>query len=128
LLTAWIALDEVDEANGCMSMVPESQAWGRQIDFLHTLDNYEAMPNAFEDKTVDVVRCPVKKGEVHFHHGLTWHGSHANTSGRPRRAIAFHYMNEATKYVEEGGHICKQLVDVADGEKLQGRNFPLVYS
>ena len=33
---------------------------------------------------------PVRRGEVHFHHSLTWHGSADNTSGRERRAHAIH--------------------------------------
>jgi hypothetical protein len=32
------------------------------------------------------VPWPVKRGEVSFHHSLTWHGSPTNTSPRPRRA------------------------------------------
>ena len=72
------------------------------------------------------MRCPVKKGEVHYHHALTWHGSHANTSGRPRRAIALHYMTGDTRYVASGEHPMKPFVEVGDGEVLQGETFPLV--
>ncbi|HVU15047.1 MAG TPA: phytanoyl-CoA dioxygenase family protein, partial [Phototrophicaceae bacterium] len=92
-ITAWVALDDVAEDNGCMSMVPGSYLWGNNIDFLHTLKSYDAMPGEFDGHELKVVSCPVNKGEVHFHHALTWHGSHANTSGRPRRAIALHYMS-----------------------------------
>jgi phytanoyl-CoA hydroxylase len=76
---------------------------------------------------VTVKTCPVKKGEVHFHHSLTWHGSHANTSGRPRRAIALHFMTDETRYVAAGQHCMKPFVEVADGEKLRGKHFPLVW-
>lgn len=127
-VTAWVALDDVDENNGCMSMVPGSHLWGNNIDFLHSLENYDAMPAEFNGHPVRVIRCPVKKGEVHFHHALTWHGSHANRSGRPRRAIALHYMTGETRYVASGEHVMKQFVTVADGEILQGEHFPLVYS
>ncbi|HXV99352.1 MAG TPA: phytanoyl-CoA dioxygenase family protein, partial [Anaerolineae bacterium] len=126
-VTAWVALDDADESNGCMSMVPGSHLWGNNIDFLHTLENYEAMPDSYQGHTINVVRCPVKKGEVHFHHALTWHGSHANTSGRPRRAIALHYMTQDTRYVASGKHVMKQFVEVADGALMHGEHFPLVY-
>ncbi|MEM7029647.1 MAG: phytanoyl-CoA dioxygenase family protein [Chloroflexota bacterium] len=126
-VTAWVALDDVDEGNGCMSMIPGSHLWGNNIDFLHDLEDYEAMPNTFDGHNLEVVRCPVKKGEVHFHHALVWHGSHANTSGRPRRAIALHYMTEETRYVASGQHIMKPYVDVEDGGLLQGDYFPLAY-
>ncbi len=127
-VTAWVALDDVDESNGCMSMVPGSHLWGNNIDFLHTLENYDNMPDSFEGHEIKVVRCLVKKGEVHYHHALVWHGSHANTSGRPRRAIALHYMTQETHYVASGQHVMKSYVEVADGELLKGKYFPLAYS
>ena len=126
-VTAWVALDDVDEANGCMSMVPGSHLWGNNIDFLHTLENYDAMPDQFEGKPIGIMRCPVKKGEVHFHHALTWHGSHANQSGRPRRAIALHYMAGNTRYVASGDHVMKPFVTVNDGENIDGDVFLKVY-
>jgi ectoine hydroxylase-related dioxygenase (phytanoyl-CoA dioxygenase family) len=70
----------------------------------------------------------VQKGEVHYHHALTWHGSHANTSGRPRRAIALHFMTGDTCFVASGEHVMKQFVEVADGELMQGAHFPVIYS
>lgn len=127
-VTAWVALDDADEDNGCMSMVPGSHTWGNQIDFLHTLKAYSDMPDHAVGRDIRVVSCPVRKGEVHYHHSLTWHGSHANTSGRPRRAVALHYMTGDTHYVASGKHVMQQYVEVADGELMQGRAFPLVYS
>ena len=126
-VTAWVALDDADEANGCMSMVPGSYHWGNQIDFLHTLPDFGSMPDQYEGHTVKVQLCPVGKGEVHFHHALTWHGSGPNTSGRPRRAIALHYMTQDTVYVASGNHIMKPYVEVTDGQKLQGAHFPQVW-
>jgi ectoine hydroxylase-related dioxygenase (phytanoyl-CoA dioxygenase family) len=86
------------------------------------------MPTEYQGHKIEIVRCPVKKGEVHYHHALTWHGSHANTSGRPRRAIALHYMTQDTRYVASGEHVMKQFVEVTDGEIMQGKHFPVVYS
>ena len=126
-VTAWIALDEVDEENGCMSMVPGSHHWGNQIGFLHTIKEYDDMPAGFQDRPIERRYCPVRRGEVHFHHAMTWHGSHANTSSRPRRAIALHYMTEQTRYVASGSHPMQPFVKVADGDKLEGDSFPLVW-
>src|ERR1043166_3664943 len=120
-VTAWIALDDVDADNGCMSMVPGSQAWGDQIQVLHGLKDFDSMPAEHAGHRLEVVRCRVRKGGVHFHHGLTWHGSPANTSGRPRRAIALHYMTEATRYDASGTHLMKPFVEVADGAMMQGK-------
>lgn len=126
-ITAWIALDDVDENNGCMSMVPGSHLWGNQIDFIHTIKSFDAMPESFDNNPLEVVLCPVSKGHVHFHHSLTWHGSHANTSGLPRRAIAVHFMTERTVYDASGSHIMKPYISVTDGAKLSGESFPLVW-
>ncbi|MCS7062039.1 MAG: phytanoyl-CoA dioxygenase family protein [Anaerolineae bacterium] len=126
-ITAWVALDDVDESNGCMSMVPGSHLWGKEIDFLHTLKDFNDMPSEYKGHQIEVRLCPVPKGYVHYHHPLTWHGSHANRSGRPRRAIAFHFMTQDTIYVESGNHIMKPYVTVEDGEMLQGDAFPRVW-
>ena len=72
-------------------------------------------------------RVRFRQGEVHYHHALTWHGSHANTSERPRRAIAIHYMTEETRYVASGNHTMKPFVEVGDGELMRGEHFPLVW-
>jgi len=128
-VTAWVALDDVDVDNGCMSMVPGSHLWGDHMKYLATWRDFvKDVPAEFQGHKVEVKKCPVKKGEVHFHHSLTWHGSHANTSGRPRRAIALHFMTGETRYVESGEHCMKPYVTVDDGEILQGEHFPLVWS
>jgi ectoine hydroxylase-related dioxygenase (phytanoyl-CoA dioxygenase family) len=126
-VTAWVALDDVDVSNGCMSMVPGSHLWGDQMAFLRTAEGGFELPKEYEGKPVEVVSRPVAKGEVHYHHSLTWHGSHNNTSGRPRRAIAIHLMGGDTEFVASGNHPMKKFVSVADGEKLEGDAFPVVY-
>jgi ectoine hydroxylase-related dioxygenase (phytanoyl-CoA dioxygenase family) len=128
-VTAWIALDDADEENGCMSMVPGSHRWGNNIEFLHTLgQDFSAMPREFEGRKLEVRLCPVKAGHVHYHHGLTWHGSDRNRSNRKRRAIALHLMSEKTRFVASGMHIMKRSVEVGDGEKIAGAAFPLLWS
>lgn len=128
-VTAWLALDDVDEGNGCMSMVPHSHDWGNAIDFLHTLKEFDDMKQVkdFNGHPVNIVTCPVKKGHIHYHHSLTWHGSHANTSERPRRAIALHFMTQNTRNEASGQHVMKQFVHVAPGEVVSGDAFPVVW-
>jgi ectoine hydroxylase-related dioxygenase (phytanoyl-CoA dioxygenase family) len=126
-VSAWVALDDADESNGCMSMVPGSHLWGNQIEFIHTLKTFEDMPREFSGRKIDVRACPVRKGEVHYHHALTWHGSAANTSARPRRAIALHFMTEETRFNAQGEHVMKQFAEVAHGETMCGTHFPVVW-
>ncbi len=129
-LTAWVALDDADEENGCMSMVPGSQRFGNQIDWLHTLKKFDEMPNEFEDNAIEVKTCPVERGHVHFHHPLTWHGSPANTSGRPRRAVALHFMTERAVFdaAKRGLHPMGKFIESEEGETVRGAHFPMIWS
>ncbi|NKB66677.1 MAG: phytanoyl-CoA dioxygenase family protein [Candidatus Latescibacteria bacterium] len=135
-VSAWIPFDDADEENGCMWMVPGSHTWGNQIDFLrtqHHLDQREHFDHIKGFDTPDgrpVEPCPwpVKKGEVSFHHSLTWHGSPFNHSIRPRRAIAIHYMTGEARFEAGGQHIMKQFVNLEDGAPMAqaGAHFPPV--
>lgn len=126
-VTAWVALDDVDAENGCMSMVPGSHLWGDAIAEISKIKDFEVLPKEYQGHGIRVQLCPVPKGHVHYHHGLTWHGSSANPSTRPRRAIALHYMTEQTRYYAAGNHTMKKFVEVADGEMMRGDAFPLVW-
>lgn len=130
-VTAWIALDDVDEENGCMWMVPGTQRWGDHIEFLHSLKptGFRSMPAQYQGREVQVKACPVRKGCVHYHHALTWHGSDANVSDRERRAIALHFMDEQTTYVPTGQRHPMDVfvVGLEKGDKLTGDHFPLVW-
>jgi ectoine hydroxylase-related dioxygenase (phytanoyl-CoA dioxygenase family) len=126
-LTAWIALDDADEENGCMSMVPGSQEWGNQSAFLNTIRDFRATPSEFKGHEVQIVPCPVEKGAVHYHHPLTWHGSPQNRSGRPRRAIALHFMTERAVFDPKGLHPMGQFITMEGGQKVEGEHFPLVW-
>lgn len=127
-VTAWVALDDVDDENGCMRMVPGSHEWGVHIRWLEALENFDAMPARFGDSPIEVKHCPVRRGQVHYHHGLTWHGSGANHSGRPRRAIALHYMTGDTRYAwGEPKHVKTELIRVEAGAPITGDDFPKVW-
>ena len=82
-VSAWIPFDDADEENGCMWMVPGSHKWGDQMEFLrtqHHLDQLEHFdqiegftpPDGSSGAGIKAVPWPVKKGEVSFHHSLTW--------------------------------------------------------
>ena len=139
-VSAWVALDDALEENGCMWMVPGSHKWGNQIEFLktqHALDQVEDFgniegftpPEHAEVQTVEPRPWPVKAGEVSFHHSLTWHGSPLNHSDRPRRAIAVHYMTGESRYVASGRHVMQEFVHIEDNELMSnaGDHFPFVY-
>ena len=138
-VSVWIALDDADEENGCMWMVPGSHNWGIQSEFLRAqghlnerddLKNIKGFtpPSGAKIKSVTPCSRPVKKGAVSFHHSLTWHSSPPNHSDRHRRAIAIHYMTGEARFVGEGGHVMKQFVNLEDGAPMSeaGDSFPHV--
>jgi ectoine hydroxylase-related dioxygenase (phytanoyl-CoA dioxygenase family) len=139
-VSAWIPLDDVDEENGCMWMVPGSYQWGDQIAFIREhltgkeFDNFQNITAPFvPPEGAQVAEAvprpwPMKRGELSFHHSLNWHGSPANQSNRDRRAIAIHYMTGETRYDASGDHLMKEFVEVADGDLMSGAgaHFPVV--
>ena len=92
-IAAWLALDDCDEENGCMMVVPGSQN-------LPTLCITKADTKAsFTDVTVPIPEgmemrpAIMKAGDVLFFNGSLIHGSLPNESeDRFRRALIGHYM------------------------------------
>ena len=139
-VSAWIPFDDAELDNGCMWMVPGSHRWDNQIEYLRTQDQLKDLedfktvggdfeiPAGSEVKSIEPRACPVKRGEVHFHHSLTWHGSPKNTSPRHRRALAIHYMSSDSVYVVAGGHLMAKFITLEDGAPMlgAGEHFPIV--
>ncbi len=132
LVSAWVALEDATMENGCMRMVPRSHLWGphkggtigTDADGFAPLPDLSLIPAG---ETIEVTPCEVKKGEVMFHHCLTWHGSPPNPSERGRPGIAVHFMPGWTRYEPSGAHLVEHRVEVKPGEILQGRFFPTVW-
>ncbi len=101
-MAAWMALDDCDEANGCMQMVAGSQNW----DVLCTVP--ADTTQSFTDVTVPVppgvkpTPAIMKAGDVLFFNGQMVHGSYQNsTTDRFRRALIGHYIvGEAAKVAQ----------------------------
>jgi phytanoyl-CoA hydroxylase len=96
VITAWIALDDVDEENGCLRYINGSHRGGIVP---HIPVPGEPHNKAPAEKDIDLTRqasACVKKGGVVFHHGTTLHTSHRNRSKRWRRAYATHWVSADT--------------------------------
>lgn len=131
-IAAWMALDDCDEENGCLQMVPGSHDWP-------VLCTTEAdSTQSFTEVTVELPEGtsaqPVimKAGDVVFFNGQVVHGSFPNSStDRFRRALIGHYIvgeaEQVYKYyhpvlrmdgtqidleVSEDGDMCGRWVDV----------------
>ena len=99
-LTVWIALDDATLDNGCLyyadgshrgevlhHIAPAEEPFNLQIPSEHT-SAYRMQP------------APVSSGGVSFHHGNTWHQSSSNTSSKPRRAVAMHFLRNDASLVK----------------------------
>ena len=92
VITAWIALDDVDEDNGCLRYISGSQKEGIVPHQVVPGRPYDVTP---EPECIDLKRealAPVRKGGVVFHHCETLHTSHRNTSDRWRRGYATQWV------------------------------------
>lgn len=93
-IAAWLAIDDCDEANGCMQVVPGSH----RLPLLCHIPADTTL--SFTDQTIPVpegyspVNAIMKSGDVLFFHGSLIHGSGPNTSAdRFRRALIAHYIS-----------------------------------
>jgi phytanoyl-CoA hydroxylase len=90
VLTMWMALDPVDEENGCLRYVPGSHLRGirphgrtKTLGFSQGISDYGEADRAIETS------IPLQPGDVTIHHGNTIHRADANLSTtRHRRSFA----------------------------------------
>ena len=121
-VTAWLALDDVDESNGCMRMVSGSHQWGAATDYLRALTQYLPLEESYKGNRIEVESCIVPKGHVHFHHNLAWHGSGPNFSEKPRRALAFHIVKGKFFHEPKYGYT----LDLRLHEEITCDHFPVI--
>ena len=101
-VSAWIALSESNEANGCMRFVPGSHRRGPIVhDDTFELDNMltrgqELAVEVGEEEAVPVCLAP---GEMSLHHGRMFHSSGPNTSNRWRAGLALRYITPSTRQI-----------------------------
>jgi hypothetical protein len=87
-VTGWIPLQDVDAANGCMHFIDRGHLDGVLPHHL-----VEGMASDLLTCEVDerrTVVCPIRRGDVTFHHSKTPHMTTANTSERWRKAVTNH--------------------------------------
>jgi ectoine hydroxylase-related dioxygenase (phytanoyl-CoA dioxygenase family) len=116
-ITAWTALDDVDEPNSCMQYVPGSHTWGRYPgnDFTDP-DEVAKIATDHADECV-AVSAPVPAGSVIFHHSLTFHGATANVTDKARRAMIIHYMADGMRFNGKG-HLVPCLHSLQPGDAM----------
>ena len=127
-LSCWIGLDDSTRENGCLHYVPGSHRWkllpragsanqmNAIVDSLTPAQRAEFHPVAIE----------LKAGECSFHHPLMVHGSHANLTARPRRAVVINAFRDGVVSASDAP-LLEGVPPIATGQKIQGRFFPLLF-
>lgn len=132
--SAWVAIDPVSTANGCMRFIPSSHK--RQELYRHHVThrdnlvlNLELDQDQFDE--ADAVNVELEPGQVSLHDVRLIHGSLANTSGQRRGALILRYMPATSHYDRElvrqrGGNspfnIAEQPLWLMRGVDRSGRN------
>jgi len=113
LVAASVHLDDTDEENGCLHVIPGS----------HRLGPLEATGDAhIVDYPLESgVPCPAGVGDVLFFNYLTIHGSGTNRSTRTRRNVLFQYRDPADVPVPNGDGV-EDHVDWGMGLMVAGSN------
>ena len=94
--TAWLAIDDVDEDNGCMRFIPGSHRVGLLAHATSSragnlLSINQEVPADLVDET-RAVSVPLRAGQASLHHGLLLHASFENHSSRRRCGLALRYV------------------------------------
>lgn len=97
-LTMWLAIDDVDEENGCVRYIPGSHKKGMRphgktgvLGFSQGIIDYNADDSASE------VPMIVKPGDLIVHHSLTIHRADGNPSNRTRKGLGFIFYSSRAR-------------------------------
>ena len=108
LVSIWIALDDVDEENGCMYVIPGSHVSG-EVEHSRSKTGNGNISKILLSTQIDesnAVPIPLSAGHAMVHHCLTLHATRPNFSSRDRRAMVINYMPVGTRNGE--GELLKE--------------------
>lgn len=127
-LTCWIGLDDSTRENGCVHYVPGSHRW-ELLPITGLAGDMDAIRQVLTPEQWEQFQNPVavelKRGECTFHHGLTIHGSFANHSDRPRRAVVVNMVRDGVRS-DSDEPLLEGVPPIPKGQTMGGQFFPLL--
>jgi len=101
VVTLWLAVDESNQENGCMRVIPRTQTMAlqtmrRRTDVVNVLESEVDPALVDEERAVDLLLHP---GDVSIHHPNIIHGSNANRSSKRRCGLTIRYIPTSTRIV-----------------------------
>lgn len=106
-VNVWLAVDEVDDDNGCLRVLPRVAAEHAEARAHTAADPSDAnlvdqqLALADEERAA-LVSLPLRGGCMTVFDGNLVHGSEANVSSRRRCGLAMRYTSASTKLLNEG--------------------------
>jgi ectoine hydroxylase-related dioxygenase (phytanoyl-CoA dioxygenase family) len=102
IVTLWLALDDVDRANGCMQVIPQSHLSANFAEYR----GVDPDTNTFASEIIDLdtttaVAFELSRGQCSLHDARMAHGADANTSSRRRLGYTMRYISAETTLVPE---------------------------
>ena len=113
IVTVWLAIDDVDEQNGAMQVIPSSHLHGR-IPFEPATDEENSIVDLSVQHPENYGESPItlamKAGQISLHSELLLHGSAVNTSSRRRCGLTIRYLPSEVRGGDDQPHpaiICR---------------------
>ena len=106
VVTAWLAIDEVDRGNACMQVIPRSHAGHPALEKLPTdgSDLLKVRVEVDAAMAAAAVAVELHPGEFSLHDSFIIHGSEANRSDRRRAGYTMRYARADTVRVDLARH------------------------
>ena len=102
--TVWLAIDDTDQANGCMQVIPCTHDGYPELDKVSTgADDLLGLTVEVTNEMEEAAVClEMAAGSLSVHNSFVLHGSDSNTSGSRRAAYTMRYANAKTVRVNTG--------------------------
>ena len=127
-VSCWIGLDDSTRENGCLHYVPGSHRWPLlpRASFANEMEAVLDYLTPSQRAEFTPVPIELKAGECSFHHPLMVHGSYANQTARPRRAVVINAFRDGVTSASDDP-LLKGVTAIPAGEKIEGQFFPLLF-
>jgi ectoine hydroxylase-related dioxygenase (phytanoyl-CoA dioxygenase family) len=127
-VSCWIGLDDSTRANGCLHYVPGSHRWPLlpRTSFANQMDAILDWLTPEQREEFKPLPIELKAGECSFHHPFMVHGSYANETPRPRRAVVINAFRDGVASASDAP-LLEGVPAIPAGQKIDGQFFPLLF-
>ena len=125
ICTVWLALDKTAPENGCMRVIPGSQANGfseyEEVDKSDNIFHAQIRPDLIDES--ESVYFSLEPNECSLHEARIIHGAKANTSPLRRAGYTLRYFPTTCKILREHPHNVGYKIWLARGKDIAGNDY-----